>query len=221
MAEFTLHCFCQSGNAFKAASLLACAGADWEAVFVDFLGGETRTPAWREQVNEMGEVPVLEHRGLKLSQSGVILDYLAEALGRFGAESPEEKREIWRWILFDNHKFTSYFATHRWLRSLAPAAPEPAVLAFLEARADAAFAVVEKHLESQDFLVGGRPTIADFSLSGYLFYPPEETGYDLAGAFPAVHAWSQRLAALPGWQPPYELLPGERIAPRRSYPIKG
>lgn len=218
MADFTLHCFCQSGNAFKPASLLACTGADWEAAFVDFLGGETRTPEWRERVNAQGEVPVLEHGDLRLTQSGVILDYLAEVLGRFGAEDAAERREIQRWILFDNHKFTSFFATHRWLRSLAPAEPQPDVLAFLRGRAEAAFAVVEKHMEGRDFLVGGRPTIADFSLNGYLHYPVEETGFDLPARYPAIAAWAGRLAALPGWRPPYELMPGERIAPRRSYP---
>jgi hypothetical protein len=49
------------------------------------------------------------------------------------------------------------------------------------------------------------------------YYPPEETGFDLETAFPAVHAWRQRLAALPGWKAPYELMsvgtsPAVRVA---------
>jgi glutathione S-transferase len=76
MAEYTLYCFAQSGNAYKAALMLNLCGADWEPRFVDFFKGETRTPEFR-QINEMGEVPVLEHEGVRLSQSGVILDYLA------------------------------------------------------------------------------------------------------------------------------------------------
>jgi hypothetical protein len=39
------------------------------------------------------------------------------------------------------------------------------------------------------------------------YYPPEETGFELETAFPAVHAWRQRLAALPGWKAPQELMP--------------
>ena len=92
MAEYRLHCISQSGNAYKAALMLALGGADWEPVFVDFFNGEGRKPEWREAVSEMGEVPVLEHNGRRLSQSGAILTYLARRLGRFewrGAECPD------------------------------------------------------------------------------------------------------------------------------------
>ena len=80
MAEYTLYGFAQSGNAYKPALALELAGADWAPRFVDYFGGETRTPAYRA-INVMGEVPVLEHRGAALSQSGVILDYLAGTPG--------------------------------------------------------------------------------------------------------------------------------------------
>src|ERR1700716_2282509 len=81
--EYTLYCFAQSGNAYKCALALQLAGADWAPRFVDYFGGETRGHAYRD-INIMGEAPVLEHRGMRLSQSGVILDYLAESFGRFG-----------------------------------------------------------------------------------------------------------------------------------------
>ena len=89
MAEYTLHCFAQSGNAYKAALTLALAGADWAPRFVDYFNGETRTPAYRA-INVMGEVPVLEHGGRTLAQSGVILDYLAGALP--GARRAQRRR---------------------------------------------------------------------------------------------------------------------------------
>ena len=62
MSEFALHCFAQSGNAYKPALMLELAGADWTPRFVDYFGGETSTPAYRA-INVMGEVPVLEHDG--------------------------------------------------------------------------------------------------------------------------------------------------------------
>jgi len=83
MAQYKLHCFCQSGNSYKAALYLNCAGLDWEPVFVDFFKGVTREPEWRQGVNEMGEAPVLETQGKKLTQSGVILTYLAQKSGKF------------------------------------------------------------------------------------------------------------------------------------------
>ena len=212
--EYRLHCFAQSGNAYKVALMLACAGVDWEPMFVDFLGGQTRAAEWRQNINEMGEVPVLEHGENKLSQSGVILHYLADHLEKFCARTDNEKREILRWILFDNHKFTSYLATYRWIRSFASSQPHPEVLSFMKSRAEAAFSIVEKHLADNEFMVGKRPTIADFSMAGYVFYPGEETGFDFPATHPNIAIWMERLSGLPGWRPPYDLLPGERIAPR-------
>jgi len=215
MPDYKLHCFSQSGNAYKAALMLALCRLDWEPVFVDFFGGEGRRPEWREAVNEMGEVPVLEHAGKRLTQSGVILTYLARHLGQFAPSGEDEELEVLRWMFFDNHKFTSYFATYRFLTSLAPQPGDPAVVAFLKGRADGAFAIVDKRLSAQPFLVGDRPTIADLSFAGYMFYPQDEHGYDFAVSHPSIHAWKERLMALPGWAGPYELLPGKRfLAPR-------
>ncbi|MEM7635559.1 MAG: glutathione S-transferase N-terminal domain-containing protein, partial [Pseudomonadota bacterium] len=110
MAEYQLYCFGESGNAYKAALMLELCGADWEPHFVDFFNGETRTDDYRAKVNEMGEVPVLLHGDRKLIQTGVMLEYLATTFGKFGWDNDDERREILRWMYFDNHKFTSYNA---------------------------------------------------------------------------------------------------------------
>jgi glutathione S-transferase len=215
MAQYKLHCFCQSGHSNKVALYLNCAGLPWEPVFVDYMNGATRVPAWRESVNEMGELPVLETEGKRLSQSGAILLYLAEMTDAFAPQSDVERNEVLRWILFDNHKFTSYLSTYRFMRSFLPQPPDANVLAFLKGRFDNSLGIVDKHLGTSKFMAGDKPTIADFSLAGYLFYPAEEHGYDWAEVSPNVHAWLGRLRALPGWKDPYELMPGERIKPLR------
>jgi len=204
MAEYVLHCFAQSGNAYKPALMLELAGADWAPRFVDYFGGETRTPGYRA-VNVMGEVPVLEHEGRTLAQSGVILDYLAETLGCFGPADAAERREILRWLLWDNHKLTSYTATLRFLRTFTKD-PDPAVLAVFRKRAEAAWDVLNAHLAGRRHVVGDRLTIADLSLAGYLFWP-DEIGVDWA-AYPHLRDWLARLAAQPRWMHPYELMPG-------------
>jgi glutathione S-transferase len=215
MPRYKLHCFGQSGNSYKVALYLNCAGLEWEPMFVDFFKGATRDAKWREDINEMGEAPVLEIEGGKLSQSGVILTHLAEKTGKFAPASAAERLETLRWMLFDNHKFTSYLATYRFLRAFAQSAPDAKVVEFLKARFDAAAAIVDKHLAKSRFMVGDQPTTADFSLAGYVYYPVEEHGYDWAKTHPNIHAWTERLSALPGWKGPYELMPGERIAPVR------
>jgi glutathione S-transferase len=204
MAEYVLHCFAQSGNAYKAALMLELAGADWAARHVDYFGGETRTPAYRA-VNVMGEVPVLEHRGRRLAQSGVILDYLAARLGKFAPADEDERREVLRWLLFDNHKFTSYTATYRYLRTFATD-PDPAVLAEFRKRAETAWGILDAHLQGRRYVVGHRLTIADLSLCGYVFWP-EEIGVDW-GRYPHLRDWIDRLRDQPRWKHPYALMPG-------------
>lgn len=207
MAEFKLHCFAASGNSYKVALFLALADADWEPVVVDYFGGETRNEGWRDNLNEMGEIPVLEHGDVKISQSGVILDYLAGVTGKFGARDEQEKRDIWRWILFDNHKFTSYYATLRFMVGLQKSGETP-VTQFLRERAMGAYRIVDKHLAGTPFLVGDRLTIADLSLAGYV-YMPEETGIDMA-EFPNIAAWKERISDMPGWRHPHDLMPGRK-----------
>ena len=125
MAEYQLYCFAQSGNAYRAALMLNLVGADWEPVFVDFFNGETRTAAYRSSVNEMGEAPVLVHGEKKLSQSGVILEYLAGRSGKFLPRSEDDRLEALRWIIFDNQKIGGNLGPYRFLRNFAKPLGDP------------------------------------------------------------------------------------------------
>lgn len=213
MAENRLHCFAESGNAYKVALALELMAADWEPVFVDFFGGASRTTEFRA-LNEMGEAPVLETGGETLSQSAIILETLALRHGRFLPEGEAARREVWRWLLWDNHKLTANLATWRFMTNFLPeAARKPDVIAFLAGRAKAALAVLDGRLTGRDWIVGDAPTIADLSCCGYLFYDGE-LDFDPAD-YPAVRAWTGRIRALPGWRPPYDLMPG-RTAPARA-----
>mgnify|MGYP001815130329 FL=1 len=208
MSACELYCFGESGNAYKVALMLNLSGIDWDARFVDFFNGETRSDAYREELNEMGEVPVLVHGPVKLTQSGVILEYLSELSGSFGAQDIDEHREIMRWILFDNHKLTNSIATLRFLLRFAHSGETP-VTEFLRGRAKAAMNILDKHLAGRAFIVAERPTIADVSACGYLYYT-DELGFELE-PYENVVAWLDRIKQLEGWQHPYELMP--RAAP--------
>ena len=209
MAEYELYCFAQSGNAYRAALMLNLIGADWEPKWVDFFKGLVqRTPAFRDDVNEMGEAPVLVHGKKKLTQSGVILTYLARHSGKFNPQGEDEELEALRWIIFDNQKVNGFLGPYRFLKNFAPSPADPAVMAFLKGRIDGNLAICNKRLEKASYLLGDRPTIADVSLTGYLYYPADEFGFDIAKEYPAIGAWLGRMKALPGWAHPYDLMPG-------------
>src|SRR5262245_39965195 len=165
----------------------------------------------------MVEVPVLEVDGKRTSQSGAILTWLADTTGHF-APAAEQRYEALRWILFDNHKFTNNHAIHRFQKSFMPEPAHPAVLAFMRARAESSFAIVEKHPADRPFMLGERPSLVDFSLAGYIYYPPDETGFDISADYPAIDAWRNRLVFLMRQKTAYEMMPvGSDLRVGRAY----
>jgi len=208
MAEYQLYCFAQSGNAYRVALMLNLVGADWEPLFVDFFNGETRTSEYREKVNEMGEAPVLIHGDKKLTQSATSLIYLAERYGKYLPRGDDERLEALRWIIFDNQKIGGTMGPYRFLRNFAKPRGDPAVLEFLKGRIAGALAIFDKRLARAPFLLGNEPTIADVSLTSYLYYPADEYGFDLTAEHKNIAAWLERMKALPGWAHPYDLMPG-------------
>jgi glutathione S-transferase len=144
MTTYRLHYFPESGNSYQLALMLTLCGESFEPVWADFGGGITRTAEWRRTVNEMGEIPVLEADGVRLTQTAPILLKLAAQYGRFGSESETEQFELLRWLFWDNHKLTGYMATYRFLRTFTPS-PDPHVLVYHRRRLDP-------------------PTVADFSM---------------------------------------------------------
>jgi glutathione S-transferase len=210
MADYSLHGFLESGNSYKAALMLTLCGADWRPVWVDFAKGETRTPEFRK-LNEMGEVPVLvDHtdNDLVLTQSGVILHYLAEKFSRFTPQNESEKREIMRWILWDNHKFTANIATYRFLSHIKK--KEGAEVDFFRGRTRTALKLLNTHLEERGWIVGDSATIADLSICGYLFWP-NHINVEWKD-YPAIEAWLENIRLLEHWAAPEALLPSKKVS---------
>ncbi|MGI9352010.1 MAG: glutathione S-transferase family protein [Rhizobiaceae bacterium] len=206
MTDYTLKCFVESGNAYKAALMLSLCEADWAPEWVDFFNGETRSDAFRES-NSMGEVPVLiDHtqNDHVMSQSGAILLHLADRFGKYVPGSRQDEIEMMRWMFFDNHKLTSYVATYRFMSRFMKKEGEPET-EFLKGRAMSALKTLDGHLQQNDWMAASQPTLADISICGYLFWPDHigVTWDDYSGIKP----WLARIKELPHWAPPEDLLP--------------
>lgn len=204
-----LYCFGESGHSYKVALALTLAKVDWDPIYVDFFAGGSRSPEFRA-VNEMGECPVYVDGELVLTQSGAILDHLSKETGNFGGANDREASEVLRWVLWDNHKFSSQAGMLRFLMNFLPEEKRPQeVIGFVSGRLKAAFATLETHLEGRDWIVGNSVTNADLSCCAYLYYP-EPFGFDRKD-YPNIDRWLDRIAALPGWKHPYDLM-------RRAFP---
>ena len=200
--RYRLYCTAVSGNCYKVALMLSLSKCGWEPVLVDYMGGETRGEKFRSEVNELGEIPVLEHGARRLTQSGAILTsrpahgtLRGPQRGRAaGCPALDPVRQSQVHQLFRHPALPGGNPEER--RDAGDRIPaRPGRDGFRPGRA---------HLASKPFLVGEDPTIADLSLAGYVYYP-EETGISWS-AYPNIEAWKKRIAALPGWAGPYELM---------------
>ena len=202
-----LYCFGESGHSYKAALALQLAEIDWTPIFVDFFNGETRSDQYRNQVNEMGEAPVLVDGDIKLTQSGVIQNYLYNRTGKHGGKDEAEKLEILRWILWDNHKLSSFAGNTRFLMNFFPKdkRPQP-VIDFNLARLKSSYGILENALTDKDFLVGNNISHADMTCCAYVYYP-EPFGFERTD-WPNIDRWLENISKIPGWQHPYDLMPG-------------
>lgn len=207
---YQLYAFGESGHSYKVALALHVAQADWKCEFVDFFNGETRSEGYRTEVNIMGEAPVLKHAGQTLTQSAVILDYLHGKTGTYFGANDDERRDILRWVIWDNQKCSGYLGPLRFLLNFIPEEQRPqGAIDFLGGRAKAALKVLNAHLEDRTWIAADQFSAADLSCCGYLFYT-EPFGFDRA-AYAHIDAWLTRIESLEHWAHPYDIM-------QRAYP---
>jgi glutathione S-transferase len=193
-----LHDYLPSGNGYKVRLLLTQLGIPFERIDYDITRGETRTPEFLENVNANGRVPVLEtEEGTFLPESNAIMFYLAEGTP-FLPEDPLGKARTLQWMFFEQYSHEPNIAVARaWLHVFDTEMTEERRAA-LEAKQKLGYdvlGVMENHLQSSDYFVGGRYSIADIALYAYT-HVANEGGFDLSG-FPAVRAWLERISSQP------------------------
>jgi glutathione S-transferase len=190
--------------AAKVALMLSLAGAPFSYRYVDLAQGAQRQPEYLA-MNRFGQVPVLRHGDLTLAQSNVILRYLADVLGKFGAGNEAERREIAQWLDWEADLMSSGIRALRAAVRFLNA--DPAVRQYIRARAERAVNLLNATLGERAFLAGARPTIADIAVLPHLTVA-DEAEFDLT-PFDNVRAWIGRMMALPGARHPYDLMPRE------------
>ena len=188
-----------SGNGYKPRLLLAHLGRAFERIEVDIDKGASRTPAFLEK-NPNGRIPVLElEDGTCLAESNAILFYLAEG-SRFLPAGRLARAQTLQWMFFEQYSHEPNIAVVRhWLHLGGLTEAQRAQLPARRAGGHAALAVMEGHLGRAGWFGGGGMTIADMALYAYT-HVAGEGGFDL-GAYPAVRAWLDRVAAEPGHVP--------------------
>jgi glutathione S-transferase len=185
-----------SGNGYKVRLLLAQLGVRYERIEVDILHGDSRTPEFLAK-NPAGRIPVLEtDEGVYLPESNAILFFLADGTP-FLPNRSLDRAQVLRWMSFEQYNHEPNIATSRhWIQHLELTEERHARLAEKHEHGREALDVMEAHLRREDFFVARRYTIADIALYAYTHVAPEG-GFDLA-PYPAIRAWTTRVAAQPG-----------------------
>jgi glutathione S-transferase len=193
----TVHGMKASGNCYKLQLLLAQLDRPYRWIEVDSAHGETRTPEFLAR-NPNGKVPVLElEDGRILCESNAILCYLAEG-SPFLPEDRWLRAQVLQWMFFEQYSHEPYIAVARFICLFLDAGhPRQAELPRLRERGHQALAVIDRHLEGRDFLVGPHWTVADIALFAYT-HTAADGGFDLA-PYAWLRAWLLRARAQPGF----------------------
>jgi glutathione S-transferase len=189
-----LYDYAASANCYKVRLLLAQLGLPYERIPVDIFAGDTLTEAFGA-LNPLRTTPVLDlGDGEVLTESGAILFYLAEGT-RFLPEGSLARAEVIRWLLFEQVELTPFVAGLRFRLQTGRLEPGEREAVRRREGGEELLALLEEHLRDRDFFVGDAYSIADIAMFGYL-HVAGEAGYELA-SYPALHVWSERVAALP------------------------
>ena len=199
--RITLYGSFTSSSTYKPMLFLALARLPFSFRTVNLKTGKQNEPEYLA-VNRYGKVPALRHRGLTIVQSNVILDYLARVTGQFEGASEQDRWQAREWLSWEADAIQNIARVRHFSRFRAV---DPAVMAHFRPLAEEALAFMDKSLEGRNWLVGEACTIADIGCWGRMVFMAEG-GMDIA-RWPNVEAWSRRLAAMPGFALPYDLIP--------------
>jgi glutathione S-transferase len=199
--RFTIYGSFTSSSSYKPMLFLALARIPYSFRTVNLKTGVQKLPDYLA-VNRYGLVPALRHRGLTIVQSNVILDYLARATAKFDGATEQHRWQAREWLSWEADAIQNIARVRHFSRFRSV---DPAVMAHFRPLAEAALAFMDRSLAGRDWLVGETCTIADIGCWGRMVFM-SEGGMDIAG-WPNVAAWSRRLAAMPGFALPYDLIP--------------
>jgi len=186
-----------SGNSYKPFLVARQLGLRCEWVFVDVLGGQTRTAEFRA-LNPRGQVPfmVLPHEE-GLAESNAIAWYLAEG-SALVPDRPTDRARVLQWMLWEQTCLEPFVSPARFYTAIVPQkrSEHEAQFPHWLARGAAGLAFLDEHLGRHDFLVGDAYSIADVAVYGYA-HVADEGGFSL-GDYTCVAAWMARVRAQAG-----------------------
>ncbi len=190
-----------SGHAFKVKFFLQWANVEHDYETIDIFSPRTSRPAEFLAASKFCEVPALIDNDKQLVQSNAILVYLAEKVEHFDSEDTRQRNL--EWLIWEANKIGMCLPQLRADKRFEDSRLEAGAHAWLLSRYTHDIGIIESELsDGRDFILGSKPSIADFSLFGYLVHA-NEANVTLPKH---VKYWVSNMEELDGWQHPYEML---------------
>ncbi|NRR29468.1 glutathione S-transferase family protein [Oxalobacteraceae bacterium] len=200
MDQLTLFGNRESGHTFKVRMMLDIGALPYLYEEVDIFGPQALRPARFRALAKFNEVPLLLHEGQAYVQSNAILCHLAQHTRRFGGESAARMDRVREWLFWEANRIGLSLPNLRYGLQFAPNDYPIGVLPWLRQRFDDDIARLEAEFsDGRQFILDDQASVADFALSGYLFWAAQAR----VTVPPALVEWLDRISAQPGWQPPH------------------
>ncbi len=176
---------------------------DLEFQEVNLPGGEQKQSAFL-RLNPNGKVPVLEDGDFVLWESGAIMQYLASMKpgNSLWPADDRTRADITRWQMWRFGDWGAGGSMVIWenliKKLLSGGEPDSTLVMKGEELFRNGASVLNNHLNQREFLVGSRPTLADFSVAVPLVYG---TAARLPlDNFPKILRWYARIKKIEGWK---------------------
>ncbi len=152
-------------------------------------------------VNPLGQIPAFEQDGLVLTESLAITQHIAaQHGGSLGPQSAAEAAQISNWSLVAATAIEGPALEILLVQDAggAETAEGQASIAINAEKLRRPLARLQAHLAAQDWMIGGRFTVADINTAECLRYAQGHAS--LLAEFPAVKGWLERCQARPAFQ---------------------
>jgi glutathione S-transferase len=183
-----------SGNCYKIRLFCALLNLEYASVPVDLLRRENKEQAFLK-LNPRGQVPVLDDDGTVIWDSMAILVYLARKYGgeQWLPSAAEPLAMVMQWLALSENELLYGLARARAVNKFM----RPWDIVPCRELGVQGLLVLENHLKSNEWLVDGRPTVADIAC--YPYVALAEEGDVSLHDFTHVRQWMARIQLLPGY----------------------
>jgi len=203
MVHFTLFSHAMGPNGWKVAAMLEELKLTYETKFLNFEAGEQKGPEHTKH-NPNGRIPTLidhENNDFAVWESNAILLYLVDRYDKekkFTVTSPSDVTALNQWLFFQASGQGPYFGQAFWF-SFSHPEKIPSCIERYKSEIVRVLGVLESVLSKQEWLVGGKYTIADLSFLPwndlvFNMLLKGDPSFNLEKDFPHVAAWHGKVA---------------------------